>query len=149
MTLFLFLALTIASFAGIIMASKSGKFILIAVCLVLVILPWIALFILLKRSPLKWETDGLVFTVMEDGIHVTSPNNYRISLFAEWAKIAGYSIKQGKNGKSNVIVNFNCPVYGSIWGKVNYLKMSGVMGADELHSVFEKFGINNMELSKN
>ena len=147
--LFSCLALTVAFFVGVAMSSKKSQFVLTAVFFVLAFLPWVVLIILIKQSSLKWETDGLVFTVTENGIYATSPNNYRFSLFAEWAKIVGYSIKQGKRGKANVIVNFSCSINGGMLGNVNFLKMAGVMGADELYSVFEKFGIKNLDLSKN
>ena len=151
-TLFLLFVLTIALFVGGILASKKGNNILMAVtivCFVLSIVPWVVLLVLIKRSTLKWESNGLIFNVTENGIYVTCPNNEGVFLFVEWAKIAGYSIKQGKKDKANVIVNFSCSVYGGILGDVKFLKMAGVTGVEELYNIFEKFGINNMELSKN
>ena len=147
--IFAFLAWTIASFVGVAMSCKKSNGIMIGVFFIVALLPWILFVILAKRSPIKWETDGLVFTVLEDGIYVNSPNNYRVSLFVEWEKVTGYSIKLGKKGKADVFVNFSCTVNGGLLGNVEYLKMAGVMGADELHSVFEKFGIKNIDISKN
>lgn len=146
--LFAFLVWTIACFVGVAMSCKKGNGILIGVFFIVALIHWILFFILAKRSPIKWETDGLVFTVLEDGIYVNSPNNYRVSLFVEWAKVTGYSVKQGKKGKANVFVNFSCTINGGLLGNVEFLKMAGVMGADELHSVFEKFGIKNMDIIK-
>ena len=145
-------ALTIASFAGIIISSKQDNMILTGVMIglfTLSIVPWVLVLILLKRSSLKWESDGLVFNVTENGIHVRSPKNEGIFLFVEWAKIAGYSIKQGAKGKATVIVDFNCEVYGNVLGNSKFLKMAGVTNVDELCDIFEKFGIKNMDIRKN
>ncbi|MDE6474984.1 MAG: hypothetical protein K2L70_07800 [Clostridia bacterium] len=146
------LILMVGSLIGVILSASSDPsettLIIGVPIIVIAITFFICSAIVIRKTSLKWEVSNLIFTVTENGIYFTSKGNNSF-FFVEWAEIVGYSVKSGKNSKATVTVNFNCLADAGIFGKINYLKMVGIMGVDSLIEIFEEYEIKEMSLSKN
>lgn len=103
--------------------------------------------ILSIRSELRWETYNLIFTLADSGLYFKL-KNAKSFFYALWSEIDSYSVEIRKNGKANVIVNFNCLSDAGTYGKLKRVKMIGVTNVDLLNEIFSKFGVR-LDASKN
>lgn len=115
----------------------------------LVIMSGLVLVILIRLTDLKWNASNLLFGLAESGLYFTGVKNQDSYFFAEWSEILDYSLATDKKGRVTVTVNFNCIAYAGSYGKIRHLKMVNITGVDEMCKIFEKFGINQIGLSKN
>lgn len=104
---------------------------------------------LARLSDLKWNVSNLIFLLSNSGLYFTGVVNQDSYFYAEWSEIVGYSVKMNKKGKATVKVSFNCIQNAGSFGKIKYVKMVGVSEVEEMCKVFESFGINQTDLSKN
>lgn len=115
--------------------------IIATICIIAAIFISVSSIIIIRRTDLKWDVSSLIFTATENGIYFTGKGNQASFFYAEWSEITGYKITSGRNGKSNVIVNFDAPSDAGVMGKIKYMKMVGIAGADELCEIFRQYGI--------
>lgn len=141
----------IVSLIGTIVFSSSSnetiKIVWIALMIVSII-ACLSVLVVMRMTALKWERPNLIFTVTENGIYFTSKGNDSF-FYVEWAEISGYLVKPGKNGKATVTVKFNCVADAGVFGKITYMNMAGIKGAEELIKVFEAYGKKDLAYSKN
>ncbi|MDE7070702.1 MAG: hypothetical protein K2O86_01845 [Clostridia bacterium] len=143
--------LVLSLLAIVIFSSKNNDTIKIIIMIIagLAIIACLVAVCLAKLTDLKWNVSNLIFFLTEEGFYFTSVVNQNSYFYAEWSEITGYSVITDKNGKATVKVNFNGVADAGSYGKIKHLKMVGIMGVEELCKVFETYGINQIQYSKN
>ena len=140
----------LVSMLGMLIGAKNDNGSIVKIFLTLFALSAVAgltVSILSVRSELRWETFKLIFTLADSGLYFTDPNA-KSYFYALWSEIESYSVDLRKNGKANVIVNFNCLSDAGTYGKIKRVKMIGVSNVDVMNEVFSKFGVR-LDASKN
>ena len=138
----------IAVIAGIFLGSKidnDNLRIVFLVLAMLIILATVGALIYIRKSDLKWNVSNLLFILNHYGFYFTGVVNQSSYFSAEWSEITGYSVKTSKKGKVMVNVYFDGVADAGSFGKIKYAQMVNITGVDEMHKVFEKFGIKQIE----